>query len=76
MGYWTSSILSGSGLKPLGKKYLFCYLMAVYNGGDCGEDYADLNHVLRQAAFMVTPPSNISSTATAPPLIGMSTTVK
>lgn len=59
MGYWTSSILSGSGLKPLGKKYLFCYLIAVYNGGDCGEDYADLNYVLRQAAFMVTPPSNI-----------------
>lgn len=59
MGYWTSSILSGSGLKPLGKKYLFCYLIAVYNGGNCGEDYADLNHVLWRASLMVTPPSNI-----------------
>lgn len=59
MGYWTSSILSGSGLKPLGKKYLFCYLMAVYNGGNQGEDYADLNTVLRRASLMVTPPSNI-----------------
>lgn len=56
---WTESILSGSGLKPLGKKYLFCYLMAVYNGGDCGEDYADLNNVLWRASLMVTPPSNI-----------------
>lgn len=59
MGYWTSSILSGSGLKPLGKKYLFCYLMAVYNGGNQGEDYADLNTVLWRASLMVTPPSNI-----------------
>lgn len=56
---WTESILSGSGLKPLGKKYLFCYLIAVYNGGNCGEDYADLDYVLRRASLMVTPPSNI-----------------
>ena len=57
--YWTESILSGSGLKPLGKKYLFCYLIAVYNGGNSGEDYADLDYVLRRASLMVTPPSNI-----------------
>lgn len=57
--YWTESILSGSGLKPLGKKYLFCYLIAVYNGGNSGEDYADLDYVFQRASLMVTPPSNI-----------------